>query len=65
MKKQKFFQLLSLLLALFLLFGSIPGVSAVNSAPSFDTLMAMQKQAVEANEVLMEFFFNAGISRLF
>jgi len=60
MKKQKFFQLLSLLLALFLLFGSIPGVSAVNSAPSFDTLMAMQKQAVEANEVLMEFFFNAG-----
>ena len=49
-------------LSMMMLFCSIPGVSAdtVERGSAVDELIAAQKQAVEANEILMQYFFAEG-----
>ena len=58
----KKFRLIAVLLSMVMLFCSIPGVSA-NAAEreiAVDELIAAQKQAVEANEILMQYFIAEG-----
>lgn len=60
--KSKKIRLFAVILSMVMLFCSIPGVSA-NAAErelAVDELIAAQKQAVEANEILMQYFFAEG-----
>ncbi len=55
-------RLFAVVLSMVMLFCSIPGVSANAAEREFavDELIAVQKQAVEANEILMQYFFAEG-----
>ncbi len=57
--KSKKTRLFAVILSMVILFCSIPTASmnAANQAPSVDKMISEQAQAVEANEILMQFFF--------
>lgn len=60
--RHKKIRIFAVVLSMMMLFCSIPGVSAdtVERGPEVDELIAAQKQAVEANEILMQYFFAEG-----
>ena len=60
MKNLKIIRILSLLIALIVLLGSVPGAYAASDDDSIDQLIAEQENAVKANEVLMQFFYESG-----
>ena len=60
MRKLRLIKMLSLLLVMAMLLGSVPGVYAASDDTSIDHLIASQEQAVKANEALMQYFYEHG-----
>ncbi len=59
-RKQNSLCLLAIMFAILMLICSIPGVSATSNEPSVDERITAQAEAVEANEALMQYFYEMG-----